>query len=303
MDFYQISLRRISLVLIAASLLDAVIEFASYYLFPSMDPELFLLLQTPVGICLKDGIGILSGLLALARHRTARELAWIIRGELLLLLAVLLVIILSIRGHLLLRIDGLINVTLVLMLLQLYTLYQLRRDDRLWQRIYREETDVLDLKITGSQQWFNAMRIGPTLALSEEVSSLVDRFLATAKAQKPLEITIQCAEPISEPLQNIMQEVFATHYEDEVRRVNGYLESRYRRAVMLVIVSLVLVTVWTRFLLDSTGSVICTILSNFAGFSLWQIGTTYFERSDGYKSLLRMMIAKEAKIVFLGHGA
>jgi len=96
-----------------------------------------------------------------------------------------------------------------------------------------------------------------------------------------------------------MQEVFTTHYEDEVRRVNGYLESRYRRAVMLVIVSLIAVTLWTRIFLSSTTSVVCAILSNFAGFSLWQIGTTYFERSDGYKSLLRMMIAREAKLSFL----
>lgn len=299
MSFYQISLRRLSLALIAASLLDAVIELVSYHFFRSAEPEILTLLQTPTGICLKDAIGILSGLLALAAHRTERQLAWIFRGELLLLVAVILLIPFSMNGRIINRIDGLIDVILVLMLLQLYTLLQLKRDDRHWQRVCRSEPTTLDLKLIDSQQWFNSLRVGPTLALNEEVSALVDRFLATAATPQPLEITIRCAEPISEPLQNIMDEVFATHYEEEVRRVNGYLESRYRRAVMLVVVSLIAVTIWTRVFLASTTSVVCAILSNFAGFSLWQIGTTYFERSDGYKSLLRMMIAREAKISFL----
>ena len=299
MNFYQISLRRISVVLIAASLLDATIELVSYYFFRTTEPELIYLMQTPAGICLKDAIGVLAGLLAMAGHRTERRLTWIVRGELFLLACALLLILLAVKDRLAARIDGLIDVILVLMFLQFYTLLQLRRDDRHWQRISGEPLSVLDLKLTDSQQWFNSLRVGPTLALSEEVSSLVDRFLATAITPQPLEITIRCAEPISEPLQNIMGEVFAAHYEEEVRRVNGYLESRYRRAVMLVIVSLVAVIVWTRVFFSSTTSVVCAILSNFAGFSLWQIGTTYFERSDGYKSLLRMMIAREAKLTFL----
>lgn len=299
MDFYQISLRRISLALIVASLLDAVVELVSYYYFRSAEPELLYLLQTPVGICLKDAVGILAGLLVLVSNWTERRLVWVFRGELLLLVCVLLLIVFSMKGRLMNRIDGLIDVILVLMFLQLYTLLQLKRDDRHWQRVCRSEPSTLDLKLVDSQQWFNSLRVGPTLALNEEVSSLVDRFLATATSPQPLEITIRCAESISEPLRNIMCEVFATHYEEEVRRVNGYLESRYRRAVMLVIVSLIAVTIWTRVFLSSTTSVVCAILSNFAGFSLWQIGTTYFERSDGYKSLLRMMIAREAKLSFL----
>jgi len=299
MSFYQKSLRRISLALIALSILDAIFELVAYHWFRAPGAELLHLLQTPLGICLKDGIGVFAGLLALIHYRRKCGLAWIIRGELLLAIAVLLVILLSMRGQLTARIDGLMDVILVLMLLQMYTLLQLKRDDRLWQRVCGESPTTLDLKLSDSHQWFNSLRIGPTLALSEEVSSLVDRFLATATEPQPLEITIQCSETISAPLQVIMQEVFTTHYEDEVRRVNGYLESRYRRAVMLVIVSLIAVTPWTRIFLSSTTSVVCAILSNFAGFSLWQIGTTYFERSDGYKSLLRMMIAREAKLSFL----
>ena len=33
-------------------------------------------------------------------------------------------------------------------------------------------------------------------------------------------------------------------------------------------------------------------------FSLWQIGNTYFERADGYADLLRVLIAKQAKLQF-----
>ena len=34
--------------------------------------------------------------------------------------------------------------------------------------------------------------------------------------------------------------------------------------------------------------------------SLRRIGTTVFERSDGYRELIRKMVAREAKITYLG---
>ena len=169
MSFYQKSLRRISLALIALSILDAIAELILFRFFRTADTELLHILQTPVGICLKDGIGVIAGLLALIHYRKNRGLAWILRGELLLVIAVLLVILLSVRGQLTTRIDELMDVVLVLMFLQIYTLLQLKRDDRHWQRVCGETPATLDLKLTDSHQWFNPLRIGPTLALSEEV--------------------------------------------------------------------------------------------------------------------------------------
>jgi hypothetical protein len=41
------------------------------------------------------------------------------------------------------------------------------------------------------------------------------------------------------------------------------------------------------------------LLSNFAGFSLWQVGGYHFDRSEGYAELMRAMIAKNASITFM----
>ena len=129
------------------------------------------------------------------------------------------------------------------------------------------------------------------------------RFVAlplveTSKESRPLEITVHCPRESSEALQTTMREVFQMHYEDEERRINGYLERRYVRVMALVIISIVLVSAWINFSPSDDEGVTWTILSNFAAFSLWQIGSTYFERSDGYGELLRAQIAKQAKLHF-----
>ena len=40
-------------------------------------------------------------------------------------------------------------------------------------------------------------------------------------------------------------------------------------------------------------------MSNIAVFSLWQVGTVFFERKDTHLKLARAAIAKEAKVVFV----
>ena len=153
---------------------------------------------------------------------------------------------------------------------------------------------MLDLKLTDVRQWFNPIEIGPKLELNQEISSVVNRFLETSKEPKPLEITVCRPTEVSAPMQATMQEVLQMYYEDEERRVNSYLESRYTRVMALVIISILAITVWISFSSSDDESVTWTILSNFAAFSLWQIASTYFERSKGYGELLRAQIAKQA---------
>ena len=127
---------------------------------------------------------------------------------------------------------------------------------------------------------------------------MVDRFLSTAKEARPLSITVRCPSEVSEPMRATMQEVFQMYYEDEEQHVNGYLERRYIRVMALVIISIIAVSVWIDFSPAADEGVTWTILSNFAAFSLWQIGSTHFERSEGYAELLRASIAKQAKLYF-----
>ena len=176
------------------------------------------------------------------------------------------------------RVDSLISVTLILAALVLYTALQLERSERSWRRIRDAKPSVLDLKLSDVRRWFNPIEIGPK--------------------PRPLVITVRCPGKVSEPMRATMREVFQMYYEDEERHINGYLERRYIRVMALVIISILAVTVWINFSPSNDEGVTWTILSNFAAFSLWQIGSTYFERSEGYAELLQAQIAKQAELRF-----
>lgn len=295
---YKKNLRRLGILLIEVSILNIVFTLTLYKYLPTTIPKINDQAQSPGGIYVKAFLGMLAGVLSCILYYREKYSKWIVRIQILLLCIALPVIYNYTRGTASKRIDGLINATLVLMSMIVYTSLQLERSDRIWKRICDTKSSVLDLKLNESRQWFNPIEIGPKLELSQEISSVVDRFLATSKESRPLEITIHCPHIISEPMQATMQEVFQMYYEDEERRINHYLERRYIRAMALVIISITAVTIWINFSPSNDEGVTWTILSNFAGFSLWQIGSTYFERAEGYAELLRAMIAKQAKLHF-----
>lgn len=280
------------------SILDVVFGLVFYRFVLKTVSELTGQVQTPLGIYLKAVLGLTIGILSCVLHYRKEYSPWIVRIQVLLLCITFPIIIFSIRGSAAKRVDGLINATLVLMSMVVYTALQLGRSERNWRQIRDTKPFMLDLKLNNSRQWFNPIEIGPKLELNQEISSVVDRFLATSKESRPLEITIHCPFNISEPMQATMQEVFQMYYEDEERRINHYLERRYIRAMALVIISITAVTIWINFSPSNDEGVTWTILSNFAGFSLWQIGSTYFERTEGYAELLRAMISKQAKLYF-----
>ena len=298
MSIYQKNLRRLGLVLMCVSILDVFLELTFYMYLSTSTLSFTRQMQSPVGICLKDGFGLITGILACIQYYHKEHARWILRIEALLLLLVFPAIIISTKGKITNRIDSLINATVILMAMVVYTALQLERSERNWQRICDQRASMLDLKLPDIHQWFNSIEIGPKLELNQDISSVVDRFLETSKDSKPLEITVHCPHESSEATRATMQEVFQMHYEDEERRVNSYLERRYIRVMALVILSIVAVSVWINFSPSSDEGVTWTILSNFAAFSLWQIGSTYFERSEGYGELLRVQIAKQAKLHF-----
>lgn len=297
-SIYRKNLLRLGIILIVVSILDVVFGLVFYRLILKTLSELNGPVQTPLGIYLKAVMGLTIGILSCVLYYRKKYSTWIVRIQVLLLCITFPVIILSSRGSPAKRVDGLINATLVLMSMVVYTALQLGRSERNWYQIRDTKPFILDLKLNNSRQWFNPIVIGPKLELNQEISSVVDRFLATSKELRPLEIIIHCPFNISEPMQATMQEIFQMYYEDEERRINLYLERRYIRAMALVVISITAVTIWFIFSPPNDEGVTWTILSNFAGFSLWQIGSTYFERAEGYAELLRAMISKQAKLYF-----
>ena len=64
MSIYLKNLRRLGVLLIAVSILDAVLELTFYRYLMSTFLSFRKQMQSPVGICLKDGIGLAVGCLA-----------------------------------------------------------------------------------------------------------------------------------------------------------------------------------------------------------------------------------------------
>ena len=298
MSIYQKNLRRLGLLLMGVSILDVILELTLYKYLLSSTVTFRRQILTQLGICLKDGIGLLIGMSAYYLFYHREQSKWIVKVQIALMLVAVPAILISTSGRATNRIDSLINATVILMAMVVYTALQLERSERNWQRISDNHSSMLDLKLPDIHQWFNSIEIGPKLELSQDISSVVDRFLETSRESRPLEITVHCPRESSEALQTTMQEVFQMHYEDEERRINSYLERRYIRVMALVIISIVLVSAWINFSPSDDEGVTWTILSNFAAFSLWQIGSTYFERSDGYGELLRVQIAKQSRLHF-----
>ncbi len=298
MSIYQKNLRKLGLLLIVVSVLDAILELTFYRYLSSSSMVFSRQIQSPLGICLKDGLGLAMGCLACYLYDNRKYSRLIVRIQVLILAAELPIVVITTQGNMVNRVDSLISVTLILAALVLYTALQLERSERSWRRIRDAKPSVLDLKLSDVRRWFNPIEIGPKLELNGEISSVVNRFLQTSKEPRPLVITVRCPGKVSEPMRATMREVFQMYYEDEERHINGYLERRYIRVMALVIISILAVTVWINFSPSNDEGVTWTILSNFAAFSLWQIGNTYFERSEGYAELLQAQIAKQAELRF-----
>ena len=290
MQLYRKHLFRLALLLGAIALSAALASAAVYLLAPAR-----LAGVSPRYIAARCALGLLASLNAVLASRRARAS----RGALLTALALLACAVCCTVLFGQNVIDSLADVMSLLMLILLYTLYRTRHAEQRWQRIRGREPDVLDLRVASAAGLFNPIVLGPHLELNATLTDAVDRFLSTADRAAPLVVCIHSAEPVSLPLQETMREVFQSHYEDEERRVGHYLTSRFSRGIFLVLVSLGALTVWERYMRQYSSSTLWQVLGNFAAFSLWQIGTTYFERSEALRELMQKLIARNAEIRFI----
>ncbi len=181
----------------------------------------------------------------------------------------------------------------------IYTILQMTRNEKNWRRICDSPPVELDLRLNDTGDWFNPLVIGPHLELSTNISDSVDRYLATLRRPQPLTIVLHGLGEVSEPMQETMRDIFREHYEDEARRVSHYLERRYQRLIILLGVSIVALEAWIEMNGPRHVNTVETVLSNLAAFSLWQIGSTFFERTEAYQEQLRMTIARIADIRFM----
>lgn len=298
MNIYHKHLRRMSLVLIIMTILDVLLTILTTVgvrwaqQVGDLTPDQIDL--PPAGIFLRGLLILLLAQMARLFHKREEHRRRILQAGFILMLAIIFIQILSDHWAL----DSLFDAPLILTMMVVYTMFQFRRGERNWERIAFKKSVTLDLKIPTRSHWFNPLVLAPHMELSQDVASAVDSFLNAARVPTPLEIELHGMGKVSEPMQETIREVYLAHYEDEENRINNYLEGRYYRAVMLVVVSFIAVDLSITFAQYQHSSPTATIIAQFAGFSLWQVGSTFFERSEGYESLLRVSIAKHAKLLF-----
>ena len=290
MQLYRKHLFRLALALGVLALSSA----AAGAVIRAMSPER-LAGVTPRYVAARCILGLLASLNALRASRRAEVSGGALLAALGLLAGAVVCTVLFGQNV----IDSLADVMSLLMLIILYTLYRTRHAEQRWQRIRGRKPVVLDLRVPSAAGLFNPIVLGPHLELNTALAAAVDRFLSTSGTAAPLTVCIHTAEAVSLPLQETMREVFQSHYEDEERRIGHYLTSRFSRGIVLVLLSVGALTVWERYMRQYSSSTLWQVLGNFAAFSLWQIGTTYFERSEALRDLMQMLIAKNAEIRFM----
>ena len=136
----------------------------------------------------------------------------------------------------------------------------------------------------------------PHAELNQAVYQAVDQFVEKYGGSR-LRLVLFC-EPLSESTRNIFREAYASHYEDEYRKVLHYLRRRYWRIVMMLLLSLLAFCLWVTRGGSSTGSVLWLMVSNVGAFCLWEIGYTHFDRADAFALRKRIVRARTAEIEF-----
>ena len=296
MSLYYRNLKRIGICMILVAVGDLVYEMLGREYLVSQASPYAAYIPLPWGIWSKNLIGVASGLLALLIYRnrwrpTAFTLVMVI-----LCVAEVAVTVLSMTGTLARRIDGIVDITMLMMVLLFYTLSQTDRNNRQWNGIRSKSPATLDLRLAGRKAFFDPIQLGPKMAIRKEYAERITRYVSSMRDPSPLQINLFCTEPVSEAMQDMMQEVLEMHYQTEEDRISKNLEKRYTRVMLLTSVSVCAVAAIQMTLRLGDGLIVWEIIGNFAAFGLWQIGYTHYERNEAYDELLGVQIAKNARI-------
>lgn len=237
MSLYYRNLKRIGIGVIVVSLGNLIWELlVRRYLAESGSPYLSFI-PLPWGIWAKNMIGAASGFAALFFYLKKRLYTF---GTLLLAFlcaAEVAVIMLSMMGSAGRRTNGIFDITMLAMILLTYTISQTGRDLKHWNRIQSRPASILDLRLKDPKDFFDPVQVSPKMAINREYASTIRRYISALRVPAPLQINLLCSEPVAENVRDMMREVLRMHYEEEEDSIVKVLESRYRRIMSLVIVS------------------------------------------------------------------
>ena len=299
MSLYQRNLKKIGIYMVVLSILNLVYELVVRKVLTDMGSVYVSHIPLPWGIWTKNLIGVAAGCVSLLFYRKQKHYRTGTVILVLMCLAEAAVIIMSMTGKIGKRTNGLIDLTMLMMVLLAYTFSQADRDTKQWLRIRAREEVSLDLKLKDRMAFFDPVQIGPNMAINQEYAGVINRYLISQREPAPLKINMICADPVSEPVQDMMQEVLSMHYEAEESRISKELERKYRRIMLLITVSVFAIGIIRQIALLDEDQIVWDIIGNFAAFGLWQIGYTHYERNEGYEELLLVHIAKYAKLHFI----
>ena len=140
----------------------------------------------------------------------------------------------------------------------------------------------------------------PHAEVNPLVYEAVDRFVEKYSGDK-MTLTVM-SDNVSPLIQNIFEESYRSHYEDEYQKITRYLKRRYMRVVGLigiVIISFAIVYMLMRFTNISDFNL--NFLTQIGVFCLWEIGYTHYDRVEASGEKSRIVRAKDAIVQFQCH--
>lgn len=287
MTVYGKHLNRLGIALIVLNLIKVALVPVFTFFLPHIEYEYSSVYSIAIAL-----IAIVAGIvtLALARHE-----AWARWSQPFTLFCVVAIVILLITEK---KPDAIVSTTLIILIVILNQETKMISRQVKLESIRKRPPVTLDLRISGKGELFDPLVMGPHLELNQGILRAVDRFLETEREIAPLTLCIHSQEDISLPLQATMFEVFIAHYEDEQQRIEKFLEGRGKRSFVLMAISFTALRVIALKVFKYDKGELWQVIGNLAAFSLWQVGSTFFESSEATEELMRKKIAMEADIKF-----
>lgn len=158
-----------------------------------------------------------------------------------------------------------------------------------------QETElVLKLK---KEELFDPHILLPHAELNSIVYQSVNTFVEKYKG-KEMSLLVY-SDPVNTLIQDSFREVYASHYREELLKVNRYLMRHLLRTLALVAVGIIaLVTGMSLTRRYSNETVLSYIILNISGFCLWEIGYTQFSIRNVVDEKKRITRALNARIEF-----
>ena len=157
--------------------------------------------------------------------------------------------------------------------------------------------EELVLKLDKSEV-FDPHTILPHAELNSLVYEAVNRFIERYSGNA-LKITI-VSEPFSGAVQDVIRESYRAHYLDEYEKISRYLNRRYFRVLLLIIISMIAFSCGSYLSSHYQHIEFLTIAATqLSIFCLWEIGYTHFDRSDASVQKRHILRALNADIQFI----